>query len=365
MRTLQAKSTARPGPTSQGPRAMARRGPATAAQLQTVQRLQQRPQVQRQLRLAETLNQRGAVRHLTQRQQALSPAGGAVIQRFPWGRTALAGAGALGGAYLGSYLDTVLPYSLGTLGGGAVGGLGGFFLPSLTRWALSKDLDTEINQANRSYKTWNSPQNLADQLASSSPEFRQLRRMAQTAVRNVYGKALTYEAGDTGKTGGHTAAFSDGTVWIDESFHPSVTVQNLIFETANAAQSTFFAQVRADWQDGSILESSLGHYAELLGRKPGELGKTLVSEYQDGDKNQRRSLLQEWAEWNSLELARAAFGQLAGRFRDETAQMFWESGFKQRLDLKAFGEYYQEFGERHRAGVEKAIVGSTESKKDL
>jgi hypothetical protein len=318
------------------------------------QSLPRSPRGQAQMELAQALNGRPSVLAHTRRAQALSAARGPVAQRFPWERATAVG-GMTAGAYLGSYLDPVLPYYLGTLGGGLLGGVGGYLAPSFTRWLLSKPLAQEINRDDRRYRTWNTPQQLADQLAASSTAFRELRAMANEAVRTAYGKDLSYEAAPEGL--GSSAAYGQGTVRVDESYHPSVTVQNLVFETANAAQTAFFNQVRADWQDDSILEKSLQHYAEMLDRDPGELGG-LAEEYAEGDKHQRRSLLQEWGEWESLELARDALGQLHGMFESETAEMFWDLGFGRRLGLKSFGEYYEEYGRGHRAAVEKSFTGS-------
>lgn len=53
---------------------IARSGPSSLAQLQMTQRLQHRPQVQGQLQLAQTLNQRSALQDFTQRETGLSSA---------------------------------------------------------------------------------------------------------------------------------------------------------------------------------------------------------------------------------------------------------------------------------------------------
>jgi hypothetical protein len=96
-----------------------------------------------------------------------------------------------------------------------------------------------------------------------------------------------------------------------------------------------------------------------LDRNPQELGD-LRGEYAGADLHQRRAILQEWAEWNSLELARTTFAQIAPRFTSEAARWQWEEGFGSRLGARTFAAYYQRFGQGHRAAVERGRWGGTQ-----
>lgn len=294
---------------------------------------------------ARTLQRRGVAPAVVQR------APQAVVQRdlLDW---ASAGGGAAAGAYLGSYLDPFLPLGLGTLGGALVGGVGGYLAG---RWLVPRPLWGEVNQPGRDYRTWSGPRTLADQLTASSPEFRDLRGRATAAVRRGYGRGLEYGAMDTSRGAAHSAGYKEGRISVDAANHPAVTVQNLVFETANAAQTGFFDQVRADYEDGSLAERTLEHYAGLLRRPAAELA-AFAEEYRDGGLEARRSLLQEWGEWNSLQLARRTFDQISGRFTGETAQDYWGLGFGPLLELQDFDEYYRERGEDHRDQVQRALA---------
>lgn len=299
-----------------------------------------------------TLGERSAARHAAPASAAVH---GGVVQGAltPGARKALRGGLVLGGLGAGAYYGSAFG-PLGTLGGGVLGGALGYYAPSALRWLRSGKLWDEVNRDERDYRTWNTPQNLADQLARSSPQFRALRALADKEVRRTHGRALAY-SGDAQKTGGHSAVYGGGTVYVDEeSYHPATTAQNLVFETANAAQTRFFDTLRADYADGSLADKSLAHYGELLGRKPGELG-TLAEEYAHATLEARRSLLQEWAEWNSLELSRAAFQDIAPHFESDTAQDQWAVGFGPRLAARNFTEYYTDFGEDHRQQVQHAL----------
>lgn len=272
-------------------------------------------------------------------QRALSRSGRSVVR----GGATLAGATGLGYALSGFGLP-------GILGGGLVGGLAGYLAPDLVRWARSGNVWDEVNRGDRDYRTHNTPQNLADQLARESSAFRALRTRASDEVRDVHGRGLSYQAA-ADDVGGHSAAYGHGIVRVDEdSLGPAFTVQNLIFETANAAQSRFFETLRADYANGSMGGKTIQHYAKLLGRNPDELGG-LADAYGSADLEERRSILQEWGEWNSLELSRATFKQIAPRFKSGNAQDALELGFGPRLAARSFGAYYKDFGEDHRSSV--------------
>jgi hypothetical protein len=285
-------------------------------------------------------------------QRALNRTGRRAVR----GSTTLAGAGGLGYALSGFGLP-------GVLAGAAVGGLAGYFAPDLVRWARAGNIWDEVNQDDPRHRSWNTPGNLADQLTRDSPRFRALRRDAQREARAVHGRDLSYEAADD-NIGGHTAAYGGGVVRIDEEqSSPAVSVQNLVFETANAAQSRFFDTLRADYDNGSMAGKSLREYGDLLGRDPRELG-VLAKEYETTtDLRVRRAILQEWAEWNSLELARATFTEIAPRFTSDTAQFWLEQGFGGKLGARDFADYYERFGHAHRASVEHGGWG--EKDKDL
>jgi hypothetical protein len=144
-------------------------------------------------------------------------------------------------------------------------------------------------------------------------------------------------------------------VRIDEDRHPAVSVPNLVFETANAAQTGFFDRVRRDHEDGSIRKKGLDHYAGLLGRDVGEM-KQFAGEYEKGDAITRRALVQEWGEWNSLQLARAALKEVRGGLTGRTATDEWEkAGWDALLELEGFGDYYDLRGQDHRPAVESAL----------
>ncbi len=313
--------------------------------------------------VAET--QRGAVlgARAVQRRATTGP----VVQRAlnRTGRRVVRGGTTLGGALgLGYALSGFgLP---GIIGGGLVGGLTGYLAPDLVRWARAGNIWTEVNNDDPRHRSWNTPANLADQLTRDSSEFRSLREKAVHSVRSVHNRSLSYESADD-NIGGHSAAYGKGVVRIDEEqSSPAVSVQNLVFETANAAQSEFFDQLRADYENGAMTGRTLQHYGNLLGRDPKELGK-LADEYTSADLRARRGLLQEWGEWASLELARKTFQQISPRFKSEAAQWQWDEGFGQRLSAKDFSDYYERFGHSHRKSVERGGWGENENKdkKDL
>jgi hypothetical protein len=215
---------------------------------------------------------------------------------------------------------------------------------------LAGDLWDEVNHPERGHKGWNTPGMLADKLARSSPAFQQLRQQADVAVQGTRGRDLAYQSGGSGS---HTAGYADGKVRIAAS-HPAMAAQNIVFETANAAQTRFFDQVESDHLDKSITGKDIAHYAALLGRPAGELD-AFADEYDKGDAIKRRSLLQEWAEWNSLALSRTALEDIRKNMKGATANELWEEGFGSVIQHKDFNAYYKARGRAHRTSVELAL----------
>lgn len=325
-------------------------------------RLNARSSVQMQQSMANDLDQRANVIVQHQACDALNMQSqeNAPIQMNGWDLGSL-GVGLAGGAYLGSYLDSFVPYKLGSVGGGLLGGLLGYLAPSVVRGFMYGKPWDEVNRED-SYRTGRSPQTLADQLMGSSTEFANLRDRAEREVSDTYDKDLQY-GGFNVDNPMFPGAYKEENVMLDTAQHPAIMMQHMIFETANAAQAGFFAKVLQDYEDSSVSEKSLNEYGELLGRDPNEIPEKLRLEYEKGSPAERRTLLQEWAEYNSLELARPVFNQVHDQFRSSTAQDYRDKVFDPVLALSdSFESYYDIRGQDHREAVLKALVESEKKK---
>jgi hypothetical protein len=348
--------------------ALAPRTPAAAAQRSSADRLNAGPRVSAQLALAQTLNRAPAVARLAERGAALSrartPEAGPVAQRFPWTTTAL---GVAGGAYLGSYLDPFLPARVGSIGGGVLGGVLGSLAPGLTRRSLSRGWAPEalrqwsfwgeVNQEGDDARTFHTPRSLADQLAEQSTAFDDLRNRARESVSDVHDRELGYVS----RGGSYSGSFRKGEISIDTDDHPSVALANVVFETANAAQSGFFEQVRKDYEDDSIMKKGLDHYADLLQRDAADMDP-YRNKYESGDKVDRRVLLQEWGEYKSLQLARDALVDVRKGLKGKTSIDRWEKGlWGELLNERTFEGYYDLRGVEHGSQVEHALRESSKN----
>jgi hypothetical protein len=218
-----------------------------------------------------------------------------------------------------------------------------------------KPLSQEVNKGSK-YRTGSSPETMADQLETESDAFHLLRDAANLETNAAYSKDLTYEAKPTsGPKGTGPAYFKEGTAFFDmKGEHPSVQLTNIVFETANAAQSRKFDTLEADFKSGAILRKSLTDY----GVPSGTLSVELENEYRDGDAAARRSLVQEVYEWGSYELAKQSFTDLDRIFTTSSAKeamLSWNSF----ASYDNFMTYYKASGYKHRRAVEGAIRNAT------
>jgi hypothetical protein len=207
-------------------------------------------------------------------------------------------------------------------------------------------LDEVINKGKKSL-----PKDIADQLTVSSESFSALRERANVAVKEAYKgkKGVEYKPKPPKKAGTAPAYYKEGATYFEEDFPMPMTVLNIIFETANAAQAVEFKRLEKDYDEDLIMDTPYKAY----GVDTSELGP-LAEEATT--KQKKRSLIQEYYEWISLQIARNTFKQLAPKFTSEMARAAWESSFEILLGYETFMEYYNEFGKTHRKAVEATLV---------
>ena len=195
----------------------------------------------------------------------------------------------------------------------------------------------------------NSPETIADQLSAESEEFQALRGTADAQVKETFGKdKLKYS--DKPKKGGGSgpAYYKDGETFFDKDAPPPQTVLNVVFETANASQATKFKKVEDDYDHNVILDTPYSDY----GVDTGELGGL---DTKATEKWEKRSLIQEYYEWNSFMLAKSTFMKILPKFNKDSAKDIWTGSFGKIMECKNFMEYYEVFGKTHRSAVESTL----------
>lgn len=208
------------------------------------------------------------------------------------------------------------------------------------------------------------PQQIADRLSTDLPAFKTLRATADKKTQDLHGHALTYA--NRPKTGGGTAPAyfkSGGTYFEPNPVHVSQTILNVIFETANGAQADLFHQVEAADEKGEFDGDSFS-YAKWVDH-PDELGDLKDTAI---DSFSRRSLVQEYYEWQSFLNAQASFKELLPSFSDTgnkigvSSNLIWETSFGAIAGCKTFLEYYKIYGKGHRGAVEGALRNAAKKK---
>ena len=201
------------------------------------------------------------------------------------------------------------------------------------------------------------PQQLADMLTESSQKFALLRQSANAAVNQEFGNDLVYKSAQLGASSG---GYKEQQVLLapNETSH---MLQHLVFETANASQASFFNRLLSDY--GNDKMQTLEQYGKLLNRDPKELGNSLQQKYKDGDRILKRALVQEWAEWNSLQRTKATFSEINSQFKSGGAEKAtW--AFDEQLNAKNFQDYYHNVrGEDHMNDVMAMLTKIAEKKK--
>jgi hypothetical protein len=215
-------------------------------------------------------------------------------------------------------------------------------------------LDAVINTSAKS-----SPSTIADQLMGSSEAFSELRGVADKEVNETFGKKGGVEYKDKPKTGGGTgpAYYKDGVTYFDPNAPMPATVLNIVFETANAAQAGKFQKVESDFDKGILMDIPMESYID---------NPSLLGAYAD-DYNSpasKRSLIQEYYEWNSFLLAKNALADLSKQYTSEVASITWESSFGEVLKCKNFEEYYKLSGNTHRKAVQGTLEQASKPKQD-
>ncbi|WP_392532148.1 DUF4157 domain-containing protein [Nostoc sp. C117] len=208
-------------------------------------------------------------------------------------------------------------------------------------------LDALINTSAKA-----SPSTIANQLADSSPAFAKLRGTADTEVNNTFGKEGGVEYKDKPKKGGGTSAayYKDGVTYFDREAPMPTTVLNIVFETANAAQAGIFQKIESDYDKGILLDTPMKSYIE----DPSLLGK-YQNDYDPKNAASKRSLIQEYYEWNSCLIAQNALRDLSQRYTSEVASITWISSFGLILECRNFEEYYELQGKIHRRAVQGTL----------
>ncbi|NKB81034.1 MAG: hypothetical protein GKS05_03905 [Nitrospirales bacterium] len=185
----------------------------------------------------------------------------------------------------------------------------------------------------------------AESLTTESSEFSDLRKSASKETMTHHGKELEYKAKPKKGGGTSEAYFKDGTTFFNMEGHPAMILSNVIFETANAAQSGRFLEVEKDYQTGAILGKDPSDYGVT------DLGDTLDQEYARGGKAERRSIIQERFEWDSFLLAKPTFLQIKPKIKKE----IYFAAFDHMLQMKSFETYYETYGHIHRGAVEGVL----------
>jgi len=144
--------------------------------------------------------------------------------------------------------------------------------------------------------------------------------------------------------------------------HPAMILSNLIFETANAAQAENFIMVEADYKSGDIMNKSPNDYGF------NDLGGKLSDEYEKGDTETRRAIIQERFEWHSFTLATPSFqsakDEMAKEEKSKEMYDIYFAAFDHMLEMKSFEKYYAEYGRHHRNSVEGVLRKVAEQEKN-
>jgi hypothetical protein len=198
-----------------------------------------------------------------------------------------------------------------------------------------------------------SPEEYAQGLTEDSGEFSELREQANEQMQDLYGTDLKYKPKPKKGGGTSEAYFKDDSVYFNMEGHPAMILANVIFETANAAQAGSFLQVENDYKSGAIMEKTPGDYGF------DDLGKKLTGEYESGDAETRRAIIQERFEWRSFSLAKPTFLKVKKEMlkQEKSKDMYgvYFAAFDHMLGMKSFEEYYDEYGHTHRSAVEGVL----------
>ena len=196
------------------------------------------------------------------------------------------------------------------------------------------------------------PSDIADQIGEESENFKALRGKADEEVGKTYGEEKKVGYNNKPKKGGGsgTAYYKDGDTFYDAGAPIQQTVLNIVFETANAAQAGLFKKVEVDYDDGSLMDNPLTDYIE----DPSALG-SLVDDFTD--LASKRSLIQEYYEWNSFKIAESSLLDIAPKYIEGGVipSLTWETSFGEILECTNFEEYYGIKGKGHRGAVEATL----------
>ena len=207
--------------------------------------------------------------------------------------------------------------------------------------------------------TKSKPSDIADQIESGSDAFKALRGQADQEVADTFGKGKKVTYNDKPKEGGGTgpAYYKDGDTFYDKGAPLPQTVLNVIFETANAAQAGLFKKVESDFDDGTLMEKELSAY---IG-DPSELG-SLQDDYDSPAS--KRSLIQEYYEWNSCKIAKDSLLDIAPKYIEggDIASITWETSFGAILKCESFEQYYKLAGKAHRGAVQATLMPKAKTK---
>ncbi len=245
--------------------------------------------------------------------------------------------------YLGQQFDTTQRLNSGALVRQFVCGMGS-----------PPSLDDVITKGTKS-----KPSDIADQIESGSESFKALRGRADKEVADTFGKGRRVTYNDKPKEGGGTgpAYYKDGDTFYDKGAPLPQTVLNVIFETANAAQAGLFKKVESDFDDGTLMDKELSAYID----DPSELG-SLQDDYDSPAS--KRSLIQEYYEWNSCQIAKDSLLDIAPKYIEggDVASITWESSFGAILECKSFEQYYKLAGKTHRGAVQATLMPKVKTK---
>ncbi len=211
-------------------------------------------------------------------------------------------------------------------------------------------------------KTDLDPETFAQGLTEGSEEFAALRESANEQTQEHFGEDLKYKPKPKKGGGTSEAYFKDDSAYFNMEGHPAMILSNLIFETANAAQTGSFIQVESDYKSGAIMKKSPKDYGFE------DLGDKLTQEYEKGDGETRRSIIQERFEWNSFILAKPSFLKVKGEMKkqEKSKEMYsiYFAAFDHMLTMSTFEEYYNEYGHIHRNAVEGVLRKVAEQEKN-
>lgn len=210
-------------------------------------------------------------------------------------------------------------------------------------------------------KTKLSPEAFAQDLTEESEEFAELRDAANKQTREHFRKDLSYKPKPKKGGGTSEAYFKDDATYFNMEGHPAMILSNLIFETANAAQSGSFIQVESDYKTGEIMNKTPKDYGFE------DLGEKLTKQYEIGDAEERRSIIQERFEWRSFVLAKPSFLKVKAEMqkKDKSKEMYsvYFATFDHMLSMNSFEEYYNEYGYMHKKSVEGVLRRVAEQEK--